>query len=155
MYWYLSWALSRKKMFTRRVWTSQHDCNRATVWIWMAGRLIFWARKSHALHDVRTIKGPAYKNDQVGGEIVSSDEEDDDEDEDILSTVRRRLGRFKKKKRPWTKVDGEKLVLLYGRWRGLPEATRAELIVTDQRSTFSFSAADSSSCRKRGCRIEP
>ena len=60
------------------------------------------------------------------------------QDEDILSTVRRRLGRFKKKKRPWTKVDGEKLVLLYGRWRGLPEATRAELIVTDQRSTFHF-----------------
>ena len=60
------------------------------------------------------------------------------QDEDILSTVRRRLGRFKKKKRPWTKVDGEKLVLLYGRWRGLPEATRAELIVTDQRSAFPF-----------------
>ena len=60
-------------------WISQHGRNCVAVWIWMAGRLIFWARKSHALHDVRTIKGPAYKNDQVGGEIVSSDEEDDDE----------------------------------------------------------------------------
>ena len=73
--------ISRRNVHTMIMFwiISQHDRNCAAVWIWMAGRLIFWARKSHALHDVRTIKGPAYKNDQVGGEIVSSDEEDDDE----------------------------------------------------------------------------
>ena len=97
------------------------------------GRLIFWSRKGDvkSMQDVQLKKGVTMDIQQVGGEYVSSDEEEEDEDDDILSTVRRRLGRFKKKKRPWQKQDGEKLVLLYGRWRGLPEQTRAELIASD------------------------
>lgn len=59
------------------------------------------------------------RQDQVGGEFGdSSDDDDDDSDGDILGDVRRRLGRFKKKKRPWRKEDAEKLVLVYGKWRG-------------------------------------
>ena len=100
----------------------------------IAGRLIFWSRKGDvkSMQDVQLKKGVTMDIQQVGGGYVSSDDEDEeDEDDDILSTVRRRLGRFKKKKRPWQKQDGEKLVLLYGRWRGLPERTRAELIASD------------------------
>ena len=100
----------------------------------IAGRLIFWSRKGDvkSMQDVQLKKGVTMDIQQVGGGYVSSDDEDEeDEDDDILSTVRRRLGRFKKKKRPWQKQDGERLVLLYGRWRGLPERTRAELIASD------------------------
>ncbi len=50
------------------------------------------------------------------------------QDEDILSTVRRRLGRFKKKKRPWTKVDGEKLVLLC--WQSVERLVASSGIAT-------------------------
>ena len=99
----------------------------------IVGRLIFWSRRGDAksMQDVQLKKGVTMDIHQVGGEYASSDEDDEDEDDDILGTVRRRLGRFKKKKRPWQKQDGEKLVLLYGRWRGLPEQTRAALIASD------------------------
>lgn len=68
------------------------------------GRLMFWSRKGDAKSmRLEQKKASVLRQDQVGGDFDSSDD-DEDSDGDILADVRRRLGRFKKKKRPWRKV---------------------------------------------------
>ena len=69
------------------------------------GRLLFWSRKG----DVKSLqlekrKEVELRQDQVGGEFGDSSE-DEESDGDVLADVRRRLGRYKTKKRPWRKVS--------------------------------------------------
>eukprot|EP01052_Picozoa_sp_SAG31_P008099 SAG31_NODE_400_length_16240_cov_5.159098_8_plen_820_part_00 len=97
------------------------------------GRVLFWSRKgdikSLTLEKKKTAK---VTNNQVGGNgAADSDEEkaaDSDDDGDMLTAVSRRLGRYTKRAQVWRKDDVDALVLQYGKWQGLDDAGRAELI---------------------------